>query len=85
MKITRLANKQTNRQTGLRKEGLKKCSNRNSLGKKQKEEDSTVMICKYVKCFWNEERNNQFSKPREDRKRINGHELQPGRFKIDIK
>lgn len=38
-------------------------------GKKKSyvEEDDIVMICKNVKCFWNEEQNNQFSLPREDR------------------
>lgn len=56
-------------------------------GKKESyvEEDDIVMICKNVKCFWNEEQNNQFSLPREDRNWINGLEFQLGRFKIDIK
>lgn len=34
--------------------------------KKQIEEDDIVMICKNVKCFRNEEQNNQFSLPRDD-------------------
>lgn len=58
------------------------------LWKKKKtnqKEDGIVIICKYVKCFWNEERHNQFSVPREDEKGINGLELQPGKFKIEIK
>lgn len=68
----------------LREEAVRKCTNRGASGKTEKE-DGIVITCKYVKCFWNEERNNQFSTPREDGKRINGLELRPGRFKIDIK
>lgn len=52
---------------------------------KRKEDYGVVMNGKHIKCFYDEERNNKFSVPREDRKRINRLELQPGRFKIDIK
>lgn len=56
-------------------------------GKKKKRDrgDGIVMICKNIKSFWNEERNNQFSAPTEDGKTMNVLVLQPGRFKIDTK
>lgn len=57
---------QKNPKPKTRKEELKKCTAMNASGKKIKE-DGIVMICKNVKCFWNEEQNNQFSTPREDR------------------